>query len=280
MKGRKKMINQGAMATTEDIMQWSLDLAGLEAVPPDSAIYVKGETIHRILFGIDVSAADLLLGRELGVDLVIAHHPSDRLVEFPRIFSRHVELMVQHGVPVSDAREAVSGLIDRWTDRFHSANYDHVVSVARLLQMPFMNIHNPLDEYGRQRMVQAVKSLSPAATVQDVVGSLMEIPEIASAPTAVTVAVGDPKNLAGRVAIVHGAGTNGGFEIAETYFRYGIGTVVYIHLANEAKWRLRKQTNGNVVVIGHLPGDLSGIQPFVEILRGKGLEVIGFSGVR
>ncbi|SMC02428.1 Putative GTP cyclohydrolase 1 type 2, NIF3 family [Sulfobacillus thermosulfidooxidans DSM 9293] len=269
-----------ATASTEEIMRWSLELAGLDEIPPDSATYIPGENIHRILFGIDVASADLLLGRELGVDLVIAHHPADRLVGFPKIFSRHVDLMVAHGVPQKEAEEAIRTLTDRWTDRFHSANYDHVVSVARLLKMPFMNIHNALDEYGRQRMVQAVSELGTEATVKDVVAALTEIPEIASAPTQVQVAVGEPDNPAGRVAIVHGAGTNGGYEIAQTYFRHGIGTVVYIHLANDAKWRLRKESQGNVVVIGHLPGDLTGIQPFVQLMRDKGLEVIGFSGVR
>ncbi|WP_053960977.1 hypothetical protein [Sulfobacillus thermosulfidooxidans] len=270
----------GTTASTEEIMQWSLELAGLDEVPPDSATYIPGDNIHRVLFGIDVSSADLLVGRELGVDLVIAHHPADRLVGFPQIFSRHIDLMVAHGVPKNEAEEAIRTLTDRWTDRFHSANYDHVVSVARLLKMPFMNIHNALDEYGRQRMVQAVSELGAQATVKDVVAALTEIPEIASAPTQIQVAVGEPDNPAGRIAIVHGAGTNGGYEIAQTYFRNGIGTVVYIHLANDAKWRLRKENLGNVVVIGHLPGDLTGIQPFVQLMRDKGLEVIGFSGVR
>lgn len=266
--------------STDDIMQWSLDFAGLPDIPPDSAVYLPGKNIRRALFGIDVAAADILLGHHLGVDVVIAHHPADRLVNFPQVFNRHVELMRHHGVPQNEAEAAIISLQERWADRFHSANYDHVVSVARLLNMPFMNIHNALDEYGRQRMAQAVASLPSEALVGDVVAALNEIPEVSSAPTSVKVAVGHPDHRAGRIAVVHGAGTNGGYDIAQAYFRHGIGTVVYIHLATDAKMALRQSASGNVIVVGHLPGDLMGIQPFVNLMRDRGVDVIGFSGVK
>lgn len=265
--------------STQDLMDWSVALAGQSTMPADSAIYIPGQNIKKVLFGIDVHAPDLLLGQKLGVDAVIAHHPADALVNFPKIFERHVDLMTSQGIPEDRARRAIEPMTERWRDRFQSANYDHVVSVARLLEMPFLNIHNPLDEYGRQRMAQAVSLIRPEQPVADVIGALMTLDEIRSAPIHPVVAVGTASAPAGRVMVVHGAGTNGGYEIAKEYFRQGIGTVVYIHLATDAKLRLRKEAEGNVVVVGHLPGDLVGIQPFVDLLREKGLEVIGFSGV-
>lgn len=265
--------------TTEEIMQWSLEIAGQDTVPVDSAIYVKGDHIRRILFGIDVSAADLQLAKMLGVDLVIAHHPTDALVNFPQIFERHVALMVDAGVPPERARAAIGPMTERWQDRFHSGNYDHVVSVARLLNMPFMNIHNPLDELGRQRMAAAAAGIKPTQSVADVIGALNTLDEIKRAPIEPEIAVGAPENPAGRVMVVHGAGTNGGYEIARTYFDHGIGTVIYIHLATEAKLKLRQEAEGNVIVVGHLPGDLVGIEPFSALMRERGLEVIGFSGI-
>ena len=35
------------------------------------------------------------------------------------------------------------------------ANYDHAPSFARLIDMPYMNIHLALDEVGRQMMAQS-----------------------------------------------------------------------------------------------------------------------------
>jgi hypothetical protein len=46
---------------TEQIMKLSLTLAGLRRTPEDSAIYVKGNNITRILFGIDATVPELLL---------------------------------------------------------------------------------------------------------------------------------------------------------------------------------------------------------------------------
>ncbi len=265
--------------TTDEIMQWALEIAGQDQVPVDSAIYVAGQNIRRVLFGIDVNAADLELGKALGVDLVMAHHPADALVNFPQIFERHVELMVRAGVPRERAWSAIEPMTERWHDRFHSANYDHVVSVARLLQLPFMNIHNPLDELGRQRMAAAVGGILPTEPIKNVVAALHTLDEIRNAPVRPEVAVGSLEAAAGRIVVVHGAGTNGGYEIAREYFNHGIGTVIYIHLATDAKLKLRQEAAGNVIVVGHLPGDLVGIEPFSQLMRRNGLEVIGFSGI-
>ncbi len=265
--------------TTEDIMHWALEMAGQQTVPVDSAIYLRGDNIRRVLFGIDVGSADLQLGKALSVDLVMAHHPADALVNFPQIFDRHVALMVGSGIPRHRAVAAIEPMTERWKDRFHSGNYDHVVSVARLLDLPFMNIHNPLDELGRQRMAAALAEIQPTDSVGDVLTALSLLDEIGKAPIAPEVAVGSIQAAAGRVMVVHGAGTNGGYEVAHEYFEHGIGTVVYIHLATDAKIKLRQESRGNVIVVGHLPGDLVGIEPFSNLMRQRGLEVIGFSGI-
>ncbi len=265
--------------TTEDIMDWALEIAGQDTMPIDSGIHVRGDNIRRVLFGIDVAAPELQLGKDIGVDLVIAHHPPDALVNFPKIFERHVDLMVGAGIPEDRARGAIEPMTERWQDRFHSANYDHVVSVARLLNLPYMNIHNPLDELGRQRMAAAVAGIKASQPLQDVIAALNTLDEIKNAPIEPQVAVGSFDSPAGRVMVVHGAGTNGGYEIAREYFDHGIGTVVYIHLATDARLKLHNEARGNVIVVGHLPGDLVGIEPFAALMRRRGLDVIGFSGI-
>lgn len=266
--------------TTEDLMQWALDFAGQREIPPDSAIYYPGSGIKKVLFGIDVGAADLLLARHLGVDAVIAHHPADALVDFPRIFERHVELLRGANVPADVARAAVAPLEEQWRHRLHAANYDHTVSVARLLGMPFLNIHNPLDEAGRQRMADAVRGIAPDEPLSAVVAALNRIPEIRDAPTRVRLALGAPSDPAGRIIVVHGAGTNGGAPVARAYYQHGINTVIYIHVAPDALATLRAEAEGHLIVVGHLAGDLVGIQPFADLLRARGLDVIGFSGIR
>lgn len=61
--------------TTEEIMQIALSLSGLDEVPGDCGIVVRGENIRRILAGIDMETAEIILGKRLGYDLVLSHHP-------------------------------------------------------------------------------------------------------------------------------------------------------------------------------------------------------------
>lgn len=257
-------------------MGLALKLAGLKKVPEDSAIYVEGSEVKKILFGIDASVPELLLAKQLSYDLVIAHHPAGgpAVVDFHHVFKRHVQQMVAAGVPEEEAEKAVSKkLADLETDA-HTRNYNHAIDVARLLKMPYMNIHTPLDEVGRKAMSEQIdKRLKKNSTVQDVVASLNELPEFKNALTKIKIRVGKAENPAGKVVVSHGAGTNGGYEIARTYFMHGIGTVIYIHVGLGDLERLRTGGLGNLVVSGHIASDSVGINPFIHQLEKHGLSV-------
>jgi hypothetical protein len=277
----------GRGVSTEEIMEIALGLAGATAVPADSAIYLPGANLRRIMLGIDVGAGELLLARQLGVDAAVAHHPAggSAVLDFPRVLVRGAELMTEAGVPEDVARQTMQPAIARAMLRAQAANHDHAPSVARLLGLPFMNVHLPLDEYGRRVMTEAIAghlgTLNRVPVVGDVVTALRTIPEIRDARTRVMVPVGRLDSPAGRVVVYHGAGTNGGAAVAETLFAHGVGTVVYIHLAPEEAERLRasQASAGNVVVSGHIASDLIGVNRFVLELERRGVEVVKMSGL-
>jgi putative NIF3 family GTP cyclohydrolase 1 type 2 len=273
--------------STDEILRIALDLAGMTAVPGDSAVYVAGSGLKRVMVGIDVGVAELLLARQLGVDGVIAHHPAggSAVLDFPRVLIRGAELMTAAGVPADVARQTMQPAIARAMLRAQAANFDHVPSVARLLGVPFLNVHLPLDEFGRRVMDETIgrhlDRLGREPLVGDVAAALRTIPEIGEAPTRVMVPVGRLDSPAGRVVVFHGAGTNGGFAVAQTLYAHGAGTVVYIHLAPEDAERLRAlpAPSGNVVVSGHIASDLIGVNRFLALLEERGVEVVRMSGV-
>ncbi len=273
------------MLSTSDIMRIALDLVGFEEVPADSAIQVEGTGIRRVLFGIDVGPAELLLAKHLGLDAAIAHHPNPVVQSYADILDKHVDQMVAAGVPLEEARTAVAPLKEALTLTYHGGNYGRTVSAARLLGLPYLNVHNPLDELGRRLMDKAVQravaAAGPRARVRDVLAGLESLPEFLEAPTRPLVALGDPDNPAGRVVVAHGAGTNGRAPVALAYFRHGVGTVVYIHLDYPELLRLRREApaGANLVVAGHIAADLVGINPFVRALEERGLEVVRASGL-
>ncbi len=60
----------------QDILEWSAQLAGCDSVPSDSQVYVEAPAdVRRVLFGVDISLAEVLWAQQNGFDAVIAHHP-------------------------------------------------------------------------------------------------------------------------------------------------------------------------------------------------------------
>ncbi|MFP4344160.1 MAG: hypothetical protein ACLFU8_05660 [Anaerolineales bacterium] len=267
---------------TSTLMQIALELVGYDGIPADSAIYVPGEGIERLLFGLDIGAGELLMARQLGYDAVIAHHPVGVTYRAWQVFERHVDLLVDAGVPVEAARAAVAPKLETLRLGGIVRNYEQVPQAARLLGMPFLNIHAPLDELGRRKMQAAVDARLVAdaePSLGDVARTLSELPAARRALTEVQVLLGDADAPAGRVVVAHGALTNGGYEVARAYFDHGIDTVVYIHITAGDLVRLQAHDGGQLLVTGHLTGDAVGIAPYVEALRRRGLTVDVLSDV-
>jgi hypothetical protein len=104
---------------------------------------------------------------------------------------------------------------------------------------------------------------------------LKELPEFQNASTDIKIAIGKSENLAGKIVVSHGAGTNGGYEVAKTYFKYGVGTLIYIHIN---PWDLEKLKTEiiegkNLIVTGHIASDSVGINPFIRKLENRGVHV-------
>jgi putative NIF3 family GTP cyclohydrolase 1 type 2 len=257
-------------------MKLSLEIAGLKEIPEDSAIYISGSNIRKILFGIDAGAAELLLAKQLGYDAVIAHHPigGTAAINFHQVFKRHIQQMVSAGIPVDEAEKVVTKKLEQLELETHTRNYAHTVDVAKLLKMPYMNIHTPLDEVGRRKMSEQInKRIKKDSKVQEVVSALKELGEFKNAGTEIKIRLGKPENPAGKVVVSHGAGTNGGYEIAKTYFKHGIGTVVYIHIGASDLERLKADGLGNLIVTGHIASDSVGINPFIKELEKRNISV-------
>lgn len=264
------------MVSTREIMQIALKLGGLESLPADSAIYVEGKNIRKVLFGIDAGVPELLLARELGYDAVISHHPmgGSAVVDFYRVFRRHIQQMVDAGVPRREAEEAVRRKMAALEVEMHTRNYSHAVDVARLLKLPYMNIHTPLDELGRRIMARQIKyEAKKEATVGDVVSALEKLPEFKNAITNIRIRLGNTANPAGKVVVSHGAGTNGGCEIAKTYFKHGTNTLLYIHISATDYEKLKADCIGNLIITGHIASDSVGINPLIRELETRTISV-------
>jgi len=269
---------------TDRLMDIALEMAGLDEIPGDSAIYHSGDGIRRVLIGIDIKAPEVKLARDLGYDVAISHHPigGAAVLRYHEVLLRHVDQMIEAGVPAEIALSALADTIETRRILGSMGNYDHSPSIARLLDLPYMNIHTPLDEIGRRRMAEAVGELGPEGSVADLIDHLYtSFGEFCNAMTEIEVRLGRKDNRIGRVVVSHGAGTNGGYPVAKAYFDHGFDTVIYIRCRPEEGRRLRDEYGDekNLIVTGHIASDSIGINPYIDRLRQEGLEVTPISGI-
>ncbi|MBI4492761.1 MAG: hypothetical protein HY690_08230 [Chloroflexi bacterium] len=267
---------------TDEIMHLALELSGFTEVPGDSGTWYPGANIRRVLVGIDAGPAELKIAKDLGFDLLIAHHPVER-AGFWKVFLRQVDFLKEAGMGEAEALQVIDERLEALKLQAHVTNNDHVPSVARLLGMPFMNLHVPLDEIGRRTVrarVDALLAANPSATVGELVDDLEQMDPFNRAATRIEVPYGRRANRAGRVVVGMAAATNGGFPVARALFEHGVDTVLYMHIAPEDLKKLRESgLRGSLVVVGHIAGDSLGLDAFVRALRQRGLEVVTFSGI-
>ena len=267
---------------TRQIMDLALEMAGISEVPADSGIINPAEEVEKVMIGVDIDTADLFLARELGVDLVIGHHPvtGSPAASLHQVMERQIDLMVKVGVPINKAQKVLKdriGAVDRGR---HVGNFGKLASAARLLGVPFMNIPLPLDiitESAVQSHLDDV--LNSRSRVGEVIDALRELPEFMGSPAAPVVRCGDHDDYAGKVFVSMAGGTNGGPTVMKAYFEAGVGTLVLMHIPEDALKAVKEQGHGNIVVAGHMRSDSVGINRFADELESRGLEVIKMGGV-
>lgn len=258
---------------TRDVMGLALRMAGMKSVPPDSGVWVEGSGIRKVMFAIDAGPSELLLAKELGYDLVVAHHPvGPAKLGFARVIQRHVQFMTEKGVPRKTAVKAASELAERVSVRSHPVNYMHEVDFARELGMPFMNIHLPIDQVTRNSLLSSIDKMEPR-TAGQLVDGLGRIREFREAETRIELQMGERSDPVGKWVLVFAAGTNGGYPVAKAYFDHGVRTVIYLHVDYDELSKIRRDCRGNLVVLGHMAGDSIGINMFLDELEELGAEV-------
>lgn len=271
---------------TEELMQIALDVSGFKEIPADSQIFVRGDDIKRILFGVDVDAAGLLLAKQLNFDAVIAHHPPGNEAQvygMPEVMLRHIGQMKSVGISEKNAKKALEVIRGKASRYRNVINYERVTSVAKLLEIPFLNVHTPVDAITKKYFddyIDSFLSLNKSAKVSDLIKSLNEIDEILKGLTKPALRIGDEGSPVGKFFVAISAGTSGGAAIAKAYFKAGINTLLYMHLGEGDYKKLKKEKiKGNLIVTGHMPSDSIGINIYLNELEKRGIFVQRFSGV-
>ncbi|HAE42013.1 MAG TPA: hypothetical protein DCG34_03715 [Clostridiales bacterium] len=269
---------------TGELMKIALDLAGLENEPYDTTISVEGENIQKILIGVDMETPELLLAKELGFDLVVSHHPKadGSIVDFHKVMDIQIDKMVEFGVPINKAQKALAKKTKSVEINSHVSNYSRASSAAKLLDIPYMNIHMPADLIGErftQKYLNAKLGDNAKTTLQDILDALNELDLYSKSLSKPVVRCGANTDYAGKIAVLFAGGTNGGADVYKAYYEAGVGTIVAMHAPEDVIKEVREQNIGNIVVAGHMPSDSIGLNVIISAWEEKGMKVTKISGI-
>jgi len=110
---------------------------------------------------------------------------------------------------------------------------------------------------------------------------MQEIPEYQEAmkgKAGPLIVSGNEKSRAGKIAIFFTGGTNPSKAMYVEMARAGIGTVIDMHMPEDAIKEMQK-LHINVINAGHISSDSIGANLFFDEIEKKGIEVIPCSGL-
>lgn len=250
----------------------------------DSGIYniAEDKEIKRVLVGIDINSAEVLMAKELGnIDLIIAHHPIGKgLAQLADVMELQCDVYNYYGVPINVAEGLMKEKISEVARDVNSANHQRTVDAARLMGVNLMNSHTPCDNLAAKFLKDLIEKRKPEK-VGELLLILKEIPEYKEAikiGVGPKVLVGSPENRCGKIAMAEiTGGTEGSPKLYEKMAQAGIGTTVAMHVSEEHK-KQAEAANINVVIAGHISSDSLGVNLFLDELEKQGIEIVPCSG--
>lgn len=244
----------------------------------------EDKEIKRVLVGIDIDPAEILLAKEIGnIDLIISHHPLGKaLANLHEVMELQCDVLNQYGVPINIAeglmRERISE-VARGMNRF---NHQRTVDAAKLLGFNLMCLHTACDNLAAKFLREKITKENGLMRLEDLIEFLEQIPEYKEAMklgVGPKIFVGNKENRCGKIALTEiTGGTEGSPKLYEKMAIAGIGTIIGMHISEEHK-KEAEAANLNVVIAGHMSSDSLGVNLFLDELEKRGIEIVSCSGL-
>jgi putative NIF3 family GTP cyclohydrolase 1 type 2 len=245
----------------------------------------EDKEIKKVLAGIDIEPAEILLAKEIGeVDLIIAHHPLGKgLAHLADVMDLQCDVLNFYGLPINIAEGLMKERISEVARGVNSVNHQRTVDTARLLKMNLINLHTPCDNLAaaflKERIERENIGLIRLGDLLDLLKKIPEYQEAVKFGAGPKIFVGDPERRCGKIAVTEiTGGTEGSPKLYEKMAQVGIGTVIGMHISEEHK-KEAEAANLNVVIAGHMSSDSLGVNLFLDELEKQGIEIIPCSGL-
>lgn len=244
----------------------------------------KDKEIKKILVGIDITPAELLIAKELrGIDLIISHHPLGKgLAHLADVMELQCDILSQYGVPINIAEGLMKERIEEVARGVNAVNHQRTVDAANLLGFNLMCLHTVCDNLAAKFLRDKIEQNKEIERVEDLIKFLKEIPEYRQASkigAGPKIFVGREENRCGKIVLTEmTGGTEGSPKLYEKMAQAGIGTIISMHQSEEHR-KEAEAANLNVVIAGHISSDSLGVNLFLDELTKQGIEIIPCSGL-
>lgn len=244
----------------------------------------QDKEIKKILVGIDIEPAEILLAKEIGgIDLIVSHHPLGKgLADISDVMTLQSDVLNKYGVPINIAEKLTGEKMSEVARGLNAVNHQRTVDAAKILGFNLICLHTTADNLAAKFLKDKIEKEENLLILEDLLNLLNEVPEYKEASkinAGPKIFVGNKENRCGKIAVTEvTGGTEGSPKLYEKMAIAGIGTVLGMHVKEEGK-REAEAANINVVIAGHMSSDSLGVNLFLDELEKKGIEIIPCSGL-
>ncbi|MBM3206676.1 MAG: NGG1p interacting factor NIF3 [Candidatus Staskawiczbacteria bacterium] len=250
----------------------------------DSGVFnvYEDKEIKRVLVGIDIEPAEILLAKQLGdIDLAIAHHPEGRgLAQLADVMHLQADVLSQYGVPINIAESLMKVRISEVARGVNAINHQRTIDMAKILGVNLMVAHTSADNMAAKFVKNLIEEKKPeyVGDILKILKALPEYKESMKIGVGPKVFVGSSDNRAGKIAVTEfTGGTEGSTKMYEKMAQAGIGTVIAMHTSEEHR-REAESAHINIVIAGHMSSDSLGMNLLCDELQKRGIEIVPCSG--
>ena len=119
----------------------------------------EDKEIKRILIGIDIDPAEILLAKEIGnIDLIISHHPLGKaLANLHEVMELQCDILSQYGVPINIAEGLMKERISEVARGMNKFNHQRTIDTAKLLGFNLMCLHTICDNLAARFLKEKIE---------------------------------------------------------------------------------------------------------------------------
>lgn len=242
----------------------------------------KDKEVKKVLAGIDIDVSELLIAKELKIDLVISHHPSGKALSgLHEVMELQADILSQYGVPINIAEKLLELRISEVFRSLSPKNTQRTVDAAKILGINLMCCHTVCDNLAANFLKNKIQN-KKFERVKELIEEIEKIEEYKRAKEikqGPSLFAGKKENYCGKIALTEiTGGTEGNPRIYEWLAKAGIGTVVGMHVS-EGHRKEAEKNYLNILIAGHMSSDSLGINLFLDKLEKQGIKIIPCSGL-